>query len=102
MASSSTSRREAYLIDKYDNDITGAKLPSNRQALAFFLHLHREEQWTVRDSSTATIAKIEDFWQRARIPMRHKQDCIKKLEDLWSKWEALKKNKSRRNATQIA
>ena len=76
MASSAVSRLKVYLIDKYDDDIMGAKLPSNRQALAYFLHLHHEKQLTVRESSTAAIEKIEDFWQRARIPMRHKQDCF--------------------------
>ena len=33
----------------------------------------------IRDSATKTVEKVTVFWNRARIPIRHKQDCIKQV-----------------------
>lgn len=101
MASSKKSRKAVYLIDKYEDDIKGLKLPSIRQALAYFLYRHVEMKETTRTASTKVIEKIEESWNRARIPVHHKQDSIKKLENIFARWQALKKNSSRLSATQI-
>jgi hypothetical protein len=50
---------------------------------------------TVRASSTAVIEAIETFWAKARIPIRPKQHCIIKVEQLFNKWAGLKKNSKR-------
>lgn len=103
MASVSTttkSRKPVYLLEKFTEEIRGQKLPSNRQALGHFLFLHLQQKKTVRESSTLTVDEIEQFWNRARIPVRHKQDSIKKIEVLFHQWRSLKKNASRRTDTQ--
>jgi len=61
-------QKKLYLLDFYVNDIIGAKLPSNKQALSYFLYLHREENCAIRKAATLTIEKIYVFWQKAGIP----------------------------------
>lgn len=89
-----------FLLGTCVKKITGLKLPSNRQALGYFLHLHKDQNNTIREASTMTVEKIEEFWNRARIPTRYKQDCIKKVEVLFQRWQSLKKNSARRTVTQ--
>jgi len=36
-----------FLLEKYEDDIKGSKLPSNRQALGYFLYLHCELKKTI-------------------------------------------------------
>jgi len=90
-----------FLLEKYEDDIKGSKLPSNRQALGYFLYLHCELKKTIREASTEAVNKIEQFWCRACIPVHHKQDSVKKLEKLFGQWQGLKKNASRRTDRQI-
>lgn len=99
MASKCRKSRNFYLLPSND-DITGAKLPSNQQVLSYFLHRHKELKETIRAASTATVDKLIEFWNRARIPTRHKQDIIKKVEKTFSEWQALKKNATRRSEKQ--
>ena len=89
-----------YLVDNYKEDIKGSKLPSNKQVLCFFLHNHTKLCETVRDSATKTVEKVIEFWNQARIPIHHKQDCIKKVIGLFEKWKGIKKNAGRQTKTQ--
>ncbi len=41
-----------------------------------------------------------EFWNQARIPIHHKQDCIKKVIGLFEKWKGIKKNAGRQTKTQ--
>ena len=70
------------LVNDYEENIKGSKLPSNKQVLCFFQHNHNMLHETVRDSATKTVEKVLEFWNRARIPIHHKQDCFKKLDFL--------------------
>ena len=93
-------RKIVYLVDNYEEDIKGSKLPSNKQVLCFFLHNHNILQEGIRDSATKTVEKVAEFWNRARIPIRHKQDCIKQVIGLFEKWKGIKKNAGRQAKTQ--
>lgn len=73
-------KSNVYLIGSAESDILGAKLPSHRQAFGYFLHLHKVENLTVRDSSRQTIEKVFGFWNKAGIPVRAVKHCIDKLE----------------------
>ena len=92
MATSSKSRQPVFLIGKYEEDILDLKLPFIQKALGHFLYVHRQQKKLIREASAQTVQKIEQFWKRARISVRHKQDSIKKPESLFTKWQGLKKN----------
>ena len=49
-----------------------------------------------------TIEKVEDFWMHAKIPIKHRQVSIRKLEQLFCQWKGLKKNQRRQTETQQA
>jgi len=98
MATEAT-RSHDYLVSPTDG-IEGSKLPSGKQSLCYFLHLHTVQKENVRLSATHTIQKVEEFWARANIPVKHRHDSIKKLEQLFIQWKGLKKNKSRKTETQ--
>jgi len=93
-------RKNVYLVEKYEDDIKGAKLPSIEQVLCFFLYNHNKLNLTIQESATKTIEKVIGFWDKARIPIRYKYDCIKKVIKLFEKWKNLKKNAARETKTQ--
>ena len=85
----------------FQNDIKGPKLPSKRDALGYFLYLHKERGMTVREASTAVIEKIYNFWKRVRISLAHKNKMIEKFEVLYQKYQLLKNGRSRRSVPQV-
>ena len=82
-------------MDLYVDEIKGAKVPSNKQALGYFLYLHREKNFAIRKAANLAIKKIFVFWQRASIPVKQKQNAITKLEKYFQKWQSLQKHKLR-------
>jgi len=100
MATATRNQKKLYLLDSYVQEITGAKLPSNKQALGYFLYLHREQSYPIRKAAALTIEKIFIFWQKASIPVKQKQNAIIKLEKFFRKWQTLQKHKTRKSVTQ--
>ena len=94
-----TTRATDYLCSPNDG-IKGSKLPSKRQVLAFFLHLHINNGNTIRDSSTTVANCISDFWKKAKIPIHRKDTTIAKVEKLYKYYHSVKKGKNRRSAPQ--
>ena len=85
-----------YLIGYLPEVIGVNKLPSNREALGFFMKLHNDEKETIRTASTNVIRQIQEIWRgKARIPTKPEQHSIQKLEKLFSKWKDLKKLRNR-------
>ena len=94
-------KSRTFFLLAFQDDITGAKLPSKQQVLSYFLYQHLHLKEVVRTAASATVKKLEDFWNRARIPLKHKQDIIKKVEKLFAEWQALKRNANHRSETQM-
>lgn len=88
-------RDNVYLIGAYETEILGAKLPSYRQTFGYFLHLHKVEKLTVRDSSRRTIDAASELWTKAGIPVRAPKHTIDKLEAVFVEWKGLLKHKDR-------
>ena len=94
-------RSKEFLVSPAER-IEGSKLPSGNQVLGHFLYRHSVLKEDIRTASTCTMERVEEFWFRARIPIKFRQDSIGKLELLFYEWKLLKKNKSRRSAKQQA
>ena len=88
-------RTKVYLIDSYETEILGAKLPSYRQVFGHFLHHHKVEKKSIREASRATIQVVTAVWLKAGLPIRAEQHAIKKLENIHIEWQALQKHKNR-------
>lgn len=80
-----------YLVGHQEAQISGSKLPSNRQVLSVFFWNHQSREFTIREASRITINEVFVFWAKAKIPTRAEPRCIDKLEDLVSKLHKLKK-----------
>ena len=104
MAQSNTvttrSTTNIWLIGPADKEIRGMKLPTYRQMLAVFFHHHKVLGQTVRDSSRSTVRKVLKLWSMARIPTTIERNAIEKLENMFYRWQKLKKNMNRRTETQ--
>ena len=48
--------RDIFLL-RFLDDIKGSKLTSKRDALEYFIYLHKERKLTIREASTAVIEK---------------------------------------------
>ncbi len=93
--------RGIWLVGGTNETITGCKLPSNQQVLQHFFHLHNDQSQTISASAEATMEKVIQFWEKARIPVRKNCHIVAKIKDLHSAWISLKKNASRRSNTQM-
>lgn len=93
-------RTKIFLIGSETTQISGSKLPSNRQVLQVLFYNIRYVNLTVRVSARLAIEETIIFWQKARIPVRETQHCIAKLEALYKEWRNLQKNSSRNSDIQ--
>lgn len=89
------SHLQIYVVSCEDR-IERSKLSSRKQVLGYFLYRHNALKKDIQAAANNTIKRVEDFWFIANIPVKHKQDSIKKFEQLFGKWKGLKKNKNRK------
>ena len=99
---STRSSSEVWLIGPVSDKIQGMKLPTSRQVLSVFFHQHKIVGQTIRDSSRYAVREVLRLWAMARIPTTFERNAIVKLEEMFHRWQKLKKNINRRTATQIA
>lgn len=87
-----SNKKNIFLVGDVNFQITGAKLPSNRQVLAVLFFNIREVKLTVSESANLAIRECVIFWEKARIPTRATPNCVKKLVNLYNAWRMLQKN----------
>jgi len=97
-------RKKIYLIYHLDEEILGAKLPSNLQVLRLLGHHLRANPMkgftTKAFSRTAEL--LMELWAKGRLPTCVKSLAVRKLKALHSEWKSLqKKTAKRRDSTQI-
>lgn len=97
------------LIGKTSHQITGAKLPSNRQVLQVMFYnirfVDRGKQKDAKKSARLAIDAAKIFWQQARIPMRENNRCLDVLMKLYNDWKNIRKtapHKRSSNQTEFA
>lgn len=81
-----------YLIGGVNHQITGSKLPCNRQVLAVLFYNIRVVNLTVNASANLAIRECIIYWEKARIPTKAFPNCVKKLVQLYQSWRNLQKN----------
>lgn len=86
-----------FLVGYQAHQITGCKLPSKRQVLATLFFNLRTEKLNLRESARIAIQEVFVFWAKARIPTKHKQNAISKLEKLYAEWRTVQKNKNKQS-----
>lgn len=66
-----------FLIGYSLSQIVGSKLPSNKQVLLVLFFNMREVKLNSHHNATLVIQETMIFWQKARIPTRTEQNCVK-------------------------
>lgn len=89
--SSSRQKEMVYLIGHMSHQITGSKLPSNCQVLRSLFYNIRQVKLNTREATRLTIQEVVIFWEKAKIPTKHFQDCVIKLEKLYEERRKLQK-----------
>lgn len=101
MSYKNSKNRGIYLIGTTNETLTGAKLPSNRQILGRFLHLHLKDNISIQKSAHITTNELLDFWNKARIPTKQNYNIVNQIKKLHLKWIGIKKNANRQTETQV-
>lgn len=79
------------LIGATSHQITGAKLPSNRQVLQVMFYNIRFVGLNARPGAKLAVNAAELYWHQARIPIREEQKSVDKLMKLYDKWKNIQK-----------
>ena len=87
-----SAKKTIYLVGAANHQITGVKLPYNRQILAVLFFNIREVKLTASESANLVIRKCIIFWEKAKIPTKSSPNCAKKFVDLHHVWRELQKN----------
>lgn len=85
------SKQNITLVGKTSNNITGSKLPSNRQILQMLFYNIRFVRMSLRESAYLVLKAVAIFWAQARIPTRADGHCVDKIVALYDKWRLLNK-----------
>lgn len=86
-------KRNIAMIGHVSHQVSGAKLPSNRQVLKVFFYNMRFVNLSAKESAALTIDAVLIFWQQARIPTRRKDKCSDKIHKMYEDWKVLNKKK---------
>ena len=101
MAATTRSKDQVYLVDSYESNLTGSRLPTRKRVLQVFLHRHMKEKETKKEAADYVVREVGVFWDRAGLRMQapvRARDNVLRLHD---KWVALKKSKNARGPTQV-
>ncbi|KAF2897735.1 hypothetical protein ILUMI_08441 [Ignelater luminosus] len=93
-------RTTIYLIGAMKNQILGSKLPSQKDCLSVLFYNMRVVNMNLSDAANLVIDECLIFWKKARIPTKHRSDCVKKLKRLYETWRNLEKSCKRLSDTQ--
>lgn len=87
--------KKIYFIGYSSNELTGSKLPSNKEVLKVLFFNMRIVKNTLRESATLVVQEVLVFWEQAQIPVQELKHCINKIERLHRKWRGLQKHAGR-------
>lgn len=77
-----------------------SKLPSIGDVLRRLFWLTHNKK-SVKEASNIIYSEIYDFWDRAKLPTKAKQDVLTKIRKTYEQYRSLLKLKSRRSQIQI-
>ena len=100
MAKLTRKKTEIWLIGGTEDHFSCAKLPSRGEVLKVLFDFHIQKEHSLNDSVKETVTMILQIWERARIPTRAKNHLWDQLRRLHKEWQGLKKNITRKSATE--
>jgi hypothetical protein len=96
---STRSVTETFMIGYPSDSISGSQLPTNRQALQYFIHLQNSQRIGKKLDRQVfayeTVDAIVPFWQMARIKTMTRKNAMLHFLRLHDKYRNLARNKQR-------
>ncbi|GBO15088.1 hypothetical protein AVEN_63368-1 [Araneus ventricosus] len=92
--------RNIYLIGSERHQITGCKLPSNRQVLSMLFYNLHEVKLSIRENANLVVRECLIFWEKVRIPTRATPHYVEKIMKMYNHWRNLQKSTCRRSEKQ--
>ncbi|XP_061636770.1 uncharacterized protein LOC133481415 isoform X3 [Phyllopteryx taeniolatus] len=100
-AKAMTKATEVWLIGQPNpHPMMGKQLPSLKEVLSRFFHLHNQEKKTVKEAANLLMEEVFLFWEKAKISTKEKHHAAKKVTNEYDLWRALGKHKSRKSPTE--
>ena len=84
-----------YLIGHEINSFDTSVLPSNRQVLNLFCHVHLTEQKSILESAIIVAQNVIENYKIANLPFISSSNVTRKISSLYKQWGNLKKRKTR-------
>ena len=72
-----------WLIGYSSETISGACLPSGKDALRNFMFYHQTNKLTIADSAKNVYENLMLFWLKSGIPVREKYHVVTMIKDLY-------------------
>lgn len=90
-------RNRVFLVGSMDYQITGSKLPSQKNCLSVLFYNLRIVKLNLHESAALVVDECLIFWKKARIPTQDPSNIIKKLKKLYDDLRTLEKSKTRKS-----
>lgn len=80
-----------YLVGMCNSQISGRKLPSNRQVMSLFFYKYYFLKKSIHESSIDVSNDVINIWSPTGIILIKSKWIINKIEKLYYEWKNLKK-----------
>lgn len=84
--------RELFLIGHLQPEISGEKLPSNREVLSVFCYHSPDKK---ENTVNSVCSQIKNYWNKTGIPTSRDQYIKNKILALYKKWKRLLKSSNK-------
>ena len=91
-----------WLVGATKEHFQSSKLPSRGDVLKVLFHYHNDKNMSLKDSIDKSASLLLPIWEMARIPTKAPNHVVEHIRKLHSYWQGLKKNVSRRSATNLS
>lgn len=90
-------RNGVFLVGAMNYQITGSKLPSQKNCLSVLFYNLRIVKLFLHESAALVVDECLIFWKKARIPTQDPSNIMKKLKKLYEDLRTLEKSKNRKS-----
>ena len=78
------SETDIWLVGPCKQELTGSKLPSQKEVLAVFMHHHKIDNKPTKECAALLAKEVMVFWEKARIPSQQNDHVAEKVKKLFT------------------
>ena len=80
-----------FIFNNVITHISGNKLPTNKEILQLLFHHTRNLNKNIQNSMTDVFNEVRTFWDKAKIPIITRTNCVAKIDRLYNEYRQLQK-----------